>query len=300
MPRAPPPKRSETKAVIVEPSFRKGADELGADRFDPEPGHELGELEGVGADVRRRPGRPREVRGVPPPDAPVGWRLEELDVDLPDGADLARGDDFARFAHHRKARPRIRHSKEEPAVAGPLDEVAGVFAARRERLVADDVDARIEKAPRDLVVRLVGGGDRDRVDAVGPGALRLRHRRRVRMDPLRIDSPLRALSPTDLRIAGEHPGDQLPRPGAAGRGGVDRADPPPPDDPKPERPGSYQPDQVHAFIHIFSRSRARIGLGGRPSRAYGLTARQHPRGQDACLPGVFRGVGRSRKDLLTR
>ena len=65
---------------------------------------------------------------------------------LADRADLARGHPLARLAHHREARPRIGHPEEESPRTGALDEVAGVFTAGGERLVADDVRPRIRES----------------------------------------------------------------------------------------------------------------------------------------------------------
>ena len=81
------------------------------------------------------------------------------------------------FLHHGIAGVVVGQREDETAGVDHVAEVLGVRHGGRHGLVADDVDPGREKRLRDGVVKVVGGDDRNRFDAVVlvEGGLRLGH-----------------------------------------------------------------------------------------------------------------------------
>ena len=106
-------------------------------------------------------------------------------VDDPDVADFARLDHFARLAHHRIAGIVEGHRKNEPFGAGELDQLRRFGERRRQRLVADDVDSRLQKRSGDGEVKVVRGDNDGGLYAVRARRLSDRHFAIVRVGPVR-------------------------------------------------------------------------------------------------------------------
>ena len=76
-----------------------------------------------------------------------------------------------RVARHRIRRVAVRDGEQRGrSCARARDEVAGLREVVRDRLVADDVEAGVERRGGERIVRVVGRHDRDGVDAVRPRA----------------------------------------------------------------------------------------------------------------------------------
>src|SRR6266436_3256585 len=82
---------------------------------------------------------------------------------------------FASLANRGITGVIVSHSKKKAGAANGLSQVQCVFERRRERLVANYVDASLEKCLRRRIVQMVGGYDRDDIDAVFPRCLRRSH-----------------------------------------------------------------------------------------------------------------------------
>ena len=111
--------------------------------------------------------------------------LDVSRVDDPDVADFASFNHFARLAHHRIAGVVEGHRKNEPFGAGELDQFRSLGERRRQRLVADDVNSRLEERLGDGEVQVVRGYDDDSLDAVRTGRLANGHFAIVRVGPVR-------------------------------------------------------------------------------------------------------------------
>jgi len=152
-----------------------------------------------------------------------------LDVKGADGVDLAElaGEDhLAGLANERVAGVVVRDAEDDAGLVDDLRQLLRLGEIERQRLVADDIEARLGDRLRDLEVRVVRRRDRDEVDSLvgrqlefrgdqlGDGAVRS-----IRLD---VEVGRRRLGPG--RIAGESPGDEL-GPIIENRGdGVDLAD----------------------------------------------------------------------------
>src|SRR5207244_1485113 len=90
------------------------------------------------------------------------------------------------------------------------DEITRLGEGLRHRLVADDVEARIERCHRERVVRIVRRHDRDRLDAIRALALAFEHLCEAAVAALRIESHRRPCRARACGIAGKYAGDRAP------------------------------------------------------------------------------------------
>src|SRR2546425_12484166 len=111
--------------------------------------------------------------------------LHILRLDDADGAQLAGRHHLARLTHHRVARVIVRDAEDEPGAPYRLHEVERVLDRRGHRLVADHVDAPVEKGAGDGVMTVVRRDDADDLDAVGPLRLGSRPLAEARVDAVR-------------------------------------------------------------------------------------------------------------------
>jgi hypothetical protein len=80
---------------------------------------------------------------------------------------------LARLLHHRVAGVVVREREHRVVLLHEATELLGVFERRRHRLVADDVESRLDERLRDLEVRDVRRDDGNEVDALTLGQLPL-------------------------------------------------------------------------------------------------------------------------------
>ena len=133
----------------------------------------------------------------------------EFGLDDADGADPARFDLGPRLAHHGIAGIGVGDAEEAAAALYGLDQVAGLGQRRRQRLVANHVDAGLEERAGDRVVHIVRRDDGNDLDAVGALGLRRRHLAVVGVDALGRQLSVLAREDGVLGIGAEGAGDQL-------------------------------------------------------------------------------------------
>ncbi|MNS82696.1 hypothetical protein D3C72_1164470 [compost metagenome] len=68
--------------------------------------------------------------------------------------------------HHRIAGVVVREDEQCIGLVGHLLQLFGVFQIGGQRLVADDMDAALQKRLRCRIMHMVGGNDRHRLDAI--------------------------------------------------------------------------------------------------------------------------------------
>ena len=182
-----------------------------------EPGHVVGEVIGVGADVAERPAGARALRiGAPlgllvaallgRPGQPV---LRIFDLHQPKDAEIAALDHLAHPAHQRIAGVIVGEGEEAARLLDRRLHPLGFGERHRQRLVADDVDARLQEGDGRPGVHVVGGDDRNRLDPVRPLGLRLRHALVVVVDAVGRKSKGFARPARLLRRRRQRAGDQF-------------------------------------------------------------------------------------------
>src|SRR6516165_1829062 len=136
--------------------------------------------------------------------------LDVLDLDEPDRAERALGDELPRVPGHRIRGIRMRDREETLAATHACGEVAGFSASLRDRLVADHVETGFERRSREAVVRVVRRHDRDRLDTVGATTFALEHFLDAAVTALALESHRGPRSARARGIAREHSGDGAP------------------------------------------------------------------------------------------
>ena len=162
--------------VVVHRAARARGTHVGKKGLHSQAAHIGAQVEGVGADVQQHQ-RAAQARRV---HAPAGGgrgigqiALHILQMDLPDGAQLAALHHVARLAHHRVAGVAVGDAELQ---AGGLHLVRQPLRGRQvggQRLVADDVKARIQRRHADIEMAVVGRHDGQHIDAVGARRLGL-------------------------------------------------------------------------------------------------------------------------------
>ena len=150
--------------------------------------------------------------------------LDVARVNDPDVADLARGDHLARLPDHRIAGIVERDREHETGCAGEFDQFLRLGERGRQRLVADDVDARFEECFGDGIVQVVGGHDRHGFDAVRPGRFPRGHLAKVRIDAVGRETEIGAGRAGVLGVGRQRPGLELEQVVEPHRHPVHRAD----------------------------------------------------------------------------
>ena len=113
----------------------------------------------VGAPVRLLVGRSRSSSVASQP-----WLYST--TTLRTSPSSPRAHHVARLAHQRVARVVVGHAEDDARARAPSHQVVRLLAGVHERLVADDVEARLDERLGDGVVHVVGRHDGDEVDAV--------------------------------------------------------------------------------------------------------------------------------------
>ena len=143
----------------------------------------VGEIEGVGADVAERPARARALRIGAPLGLLVAARLGRPGQPVLRIFDLHEADDAEVAAPDHLAHP--PHQRIAGVIVGEREDLSRLLDRRlhpfrfgerhRQRLVADDVEARLEEGDHRPGMHVVGRDDRNHFDAVGTPGLGLRH-----------------------------------------------------------------------------------------------------------------------------
>ena len=150
--------------------------------------------------------------------------LDVLDVDLADRAERAVPDHGAGVADQGIARVVVGDAEDEAARLDPPDQVLRVRELGGQRLVADHVQAGLERVARGRVVLGVRGHDREHVDAVGARRLAGEQLGMVAVGPVGGDAEVLRRRARALRVAAEDRGHHLIVVVEAGGGPVHRAD----------------------------------------------------------------------------
>ena len=149
-----------------------------------------------------------------------------LDHHLADGAESPARDQALRLLHHRIAGVVVGETEEPSARLDPIADRERLRQIERHRLVADHVEAALERGHRHRMVEVVGGHDGDEVDAVRRSPLRLSidhlAPRRVAAILVEVKVPPRRARVRGIR--GERAAHQLDRAVEGCRHAVDRAD----------------------------------------------------------------------------
>ena len=201
--------------VVVEPPSGHEGRQIRRDGVELEAGDEEREIVGVDADVgeaggcagARRIGAPLGLLlavGVDRLGQPI---LDVARVNDPDVADLARGDHLARLADHRIAGVVERDREDETGRARERNQFLRLGDRGRERLVADDVDARFQEGLGDGIMEMVRGDDHHGFDAVRALRLPRGHLAKVRIDPVGREAKI---GPGRAGVLGRRP--TAPRP----------------------------------------------------------------------------------------
>ena len=209
---------------IVELASRHHRPDVGADLARLRAGDRMQQVPGVGADIRQNRRRTgpggieTPVVGILQIGAHGKLRLDVLDLGEPQLPEVTVRDHRPRLPHHGIGGVVVGGAEDETARPHPGDEIAGIFEAGRERLVADDVPPGIEPAAGERIVALVGGHDRDDVHPVRARGLGREHRADVAVSALRrpAEGPPRGAG--TLGVRRQHPR----RPPRSGRRGAPR------------------------------------------------------------------------------
>ena len=207
------------RRVVDDLAARQQRHRVGAEALGAKAGDEAREVLGVAADRAHHQRLPAPL-GIENPAQPVRLRpllqarreaaLDVLDPHEPEIAQRAIAHQRLRMARHRIGGVGMRDGEQAPLLPRPRDEVAGFAEIVRDRLVADDVEARVERGLRDRIVGVVRRHDRDAVDGVVAPGLALQHLGQVAVTAGGIESHGGAVRARARRIAGEHAGHGLP------------------------------------------------------------------------------------------
>ena len=138
--------------------------------------------------------------------------------------DPACEDHVPRLPYHGVKREGIGHAEDQSRIPLEGHQGLGLVQARRQGLVADDVDARLEEGTGDVVVGVVGRTDGNCIDAVRAGCFMPRHGAIVVVDAVVGQEPVPARCPGCGRIGRERSCDDVPPVGETSAGGVPSAD----------------------------------------------------------------------------
>ena len=154
--------------------------EFGGQLAAIQSGHKTGEIVSVSSDVSQRTSGTALSRVGAPGGLFLSGLLQRcgqpvlriFNLDHANRSQLSTGDHLPGLAHQRIAGIVVRHRKEQPGAAhGPL-QVLGILESGGERLVADDVDAGLEKRFCRRIVQMVWGHDGDGINAIFSGRFR--------------------------------------------------------------------------------------------------------------------------------
>ena len=150
--------------------------------------------------------------------------LDVFDVDHADLADVAVADHGARLADEREAGVVEGLAEDDAGGADAADEVERVVEIGGQRLVADHVEAALDRRDRERVVAVVRRHDGDHLHAVGARALAVEHLAGAAIGAIVGQADGAAGGARALRVGGEDRGDDLVVVVEPGGSAVNRAD----------------------------------------------------------------------------
>ena len=233
--------------VVVERPARDETRQLGTNRLDVAPRDEFQQVLRVRADVADAAADPRALRvgaphgllvavfldGVSQP-VLVVFHLHFAQLSQPPGANEVAG-----LANHRVPGINLGQRQQPAAALQDAGDVLGVRQGIGQGLVANDVNAGLEKRARHGGVQVVGRRHDGEIDAVGDAGLVARHVGECIVGSFQV--PLGGTGARDSGIRGHRPGHD-PRLGVEfGGDAVHRADkcaPAAADDPGAQRPAA--------------------------------------------------------------
>ena len=203
--------------VVVELAAVHKSRQISADLVHLLAADEARQVFGVGADVAQRTTRsglrrvhaPRGLllaRGFQRGAQPV---LHVLGVHQADFAQIARRHHGPGLARHGVAAVVVGQRKQAVAGAHAGHQRLRVSQCRGQRLVANHVDAGLQKSLRHGRVQVVGRDDGDRVDAIGSIRFRLRHGAVVAVSAVRRDVQLGGAGAGALGVGRQGAGHQF-------------------------------------------------------------------------------------------
>jgi hypothetical protein len=179
--------------------------------------------------------------------------LQVFDLHQPDIAEHALTHQETRVSRHRIGRVAMR-DREQPATRVHLaQQVAGLGEIVRHRLVADDVQAGIERRRGIRVMGVVGRHDGQRIGTVVAGAFARQQLGDVAVTAHRVQPECSTGIARTLRVTGEHAGHDLPVAVEFGRAAVHFTDPgagPATDDSQPQRAAETGTDRWHGGVSL--------------------------------------------------
>ena len=218
--------------VVVQAPAGHESGEFGGQLPAIQSGHKAGEIVSVSSDVSQRTGG-TALRWI---GAPGGLFLSGLlqwsgqpvlrifNLDHANRSQFSTGDHLPSLAHQGIAGVVVGHGKEQPGAAhGPL-QVLGILESGGERLVADDVDASLEKCFRRRIVQMVRGHDGDGINAIFSGRFRRGHFRKTAVCPLRNNVKVQRSRSRPRRIGRQRRRHQLKAIVKPGRDAMHRPD----------------------------------------------------------------------------
>ena len=160
--------------IVVQPAaFDKGM-HICRQFVDFQTGNEAAEIIGMRADIAC--GTTRTGLGrVGAPDSLFGTRLLDgfrqpvlriFHLHQTDRAESARFHQFPCMPHHRIAGVIMRQDEQRIGLVGDVLQLFGVLQIGGQRLVADDMDATLQKRLRRRIMHVVGRDDRHRLYAI--------------------------------------------------------------------------------------------------------------------------------------
>ncbi len=170
----------------------------------------------MGADVAGRPARTR-LLGIGAPHRLLGTRrldalgqpvLRIFGLHHADIAERTRLHHLPGVPHHRIAGVVVGEDEQLARRLHRRGERLRVAEVRRQRLVADDVDAGVQKGLGGGKVHVVGGDDRHRLDAVRPLRLGRRHLGKRTVAAVGIEPQFGSRGLRAVRIRRQRPGHQ--------------------------------------------------------------------------------------------
>ena len=165
--------------------------------------------------------------------------LDVFDLHQVDPAQVAVANQRARIAGHRVGGVGVRDREQAAVLPRARHQVAGLREIVRHRLVADDVESRIQCRRRKRIVRVVRRHDRHGVDAVGAKFFLRQHVGHVAVAACRVESHRGAGCSGAAGIAGKYAGDRAPPAIHFRSAAMHATDPgvgPAADDPQPQGP----------------------------------------------------------------
>jgi len=203
--------------VVIELAAFDEAGQIGAELAQLQTGNEARKIVGMGADIADttagtgalRIGAPIRLflaRSLQPFGQPVLGIFHLYDAEI---AKRALGHHLPCVPDHRIAGVVIGNSEDAATFRRQFREAFRFLQGRGQRLIADHMNASLEKGAGDWCMHMIGRDDRHRLDAVGPLGLGLGHRREIAVDAVLAEAQSLAGLLRLLRCRGKRTGEEI-------------------------------------------------------------------------------------------